>query len=66
MRALGVRGAYPGFSQDALDGFRHVLSDLTAHAGGFLAGPKAEFARCVEAAARRNSMSGFKRLSESP
>jgi hypothetical protein len=66
MRALGVRGAYPGFSQDALDGFRHLLSDLTAQAGGFLAGPKAEFARCVEAAAHRNSISGFKRLSESP
>jgi hypothetical protein len=66
MRALGVRGAYPGFSEDPLDGFRHVLDDLTAHAGGFLAGPKVDFAQCVADAARRNSRSGFKRLSESP
>jgi hypothetical protein len=66
MRALGVRGAYPGFSTDPLDGFRHLLKDLQAHAAGFLTGPKADFARCADAADRRNASSGFKRLSEIP
>jgi len=40
MRALGREGQhrYPGFSQDPLDAFRDLRSDLEAFCGDFLAG----------------------------
>jgi hypothetical protein len=41
---------YPGFSKEPLDGFRHLLSDLTHHCIGFLEGSDADFARHVERA----------------
>ena len=34
----GRRGAYPGFSADPLDGFRHLRADLEAQMAVFLSG----------------------------
>jgi hypothetical protein len=54
MQLLGVEreAAYPGFSDDPLDGFRHLRSDLERFAGGFLRRENAaqfqEFARRIE------------------
>jgi hypothetical protein len=42
---------YPGFSGDALDGFRHLLLDLEQYGSDFLAGSDAEFAKHIERAA---------------
>lgn len=39
---------YPGFSDDPLDGFRHLAHDLCAYCAAFLSGPDAEFIRVVE------------------
>jgi hypothetical protein len=64
MRALNARNEYPGFSDDPLDGFRHLLHDLERYAGDFLDGPGDEFARCVHETERFDALSGFKRLSE--
>ncbi|MFN8579375.1 MAG: hypothetical protein U0163_00150 [Gemmatimonadaceae bacterium] len=46
MEELGVRGqaAYPGFSSDPLDGFRHLGADLLRFAHDFTAGD-AQFVR---------------------
>jgi len=40
MRELGVRSEcrYPGFSEDPLDGFRHLASDLKSRTADFLSG----------------------------
>ena len=40
MKALGIAAAcaYPGFADDPLDGFRHLLSDLERFGDDFLAG----------------------------
>lgn len=37
LRWRGVQGAYPGFSDDPLDGFRHLRDDLLGPAEGLLA-----------------------------
>jgi hypothetical protein len=47
MRALGANNRYPGFSDDPLDGFRHLLHDLEHYARDFLSGPGDEFLRCA-------------------
>jgi hypothetical protein len=49
---LGRRHAshYPGFSENALDGFRHLLLDLEQYGSTFLAGSDVEFARHIERA----------------
>jgi hypothetical protein len=41
MRSLGLKGQYPGFSDDPLDGFRHLRIDLQALTG-FLEGTDQE------------------------
>lgn len=57
MRALGVpQGSnfYPGFSEDPLDGFRHLASDLTCFAEEFLAGDAAILCEAaIQEAAKR-------------
>jgi len=57
MRALGVPSGsnfYPGFSEDPLDGFRHLASDLTCFADEFLSGDAPILRRAAaEEAARR-------------
>jgi hypothetical protein len=53
MRALLGRpggAAYPGFSEDPLDGFRHLRLDLERHGAAFLTGADAELARLFDAA----------------
>lgn len=64
MRALRASNQYPGFSDDPLDGFRHLLYDLEHFAGDFLDGPGDVFARCLRETDRLNAVPGFKRLSE--
>lgn len=64
MRALKATNQYPGFSDEPLDGFRHLLNDLERYAGDFLDGPRDDFARCIQEAERFNALPGFKRLSE--
>jgi hypothetical protein len=65
---LGSRGQgqYPGFSDEPLDAFRHLASDLRTHCGAFISGDASEFGRLVAVTATRNerlsSMSGFGRL----
>lgn len=39
---------YPGFSDDPLDGFRHLAHDLRAFCAAFLEGSDADFIRIVE------------------
>lgn len=48
---LGVKGAYPGFSDDALDGFRHLAADLAGPVRPMLTCDRDEFASIVEDAA---------------
>ena len=44
MRALTEsKGDYPGYSDDPLDGFRHLLSDLEHHGEVFLSGSDGAF-----------------------
>jgi hypothetical protein len=50
MRALGVppaANAYPGFSNDPLDGFRHLKTDLESYGREFLAGDAEAFRRAA-------------------
>ena len=61
---LGQRGAshYPGFSDDPLDGFRHLRQDLEAYCGDFIEGPGDQFRACVKKAKGLQSVRGFQRL----
>ena len=49
MKALGVadRAAYPGFSDDPLDGFRHLAHDISHFADDFTTGDGAVIARAA-------------------
>jgi hypothetical protein len=50
---------YPGFSDDPLDAFRHLLLDLEQHGGDFLGGTDESLLRCIgEALAMPNTKSG--------
>jgi hypothetical protein len=51
LRVLGVKGAYPGFSDDAIDGFRYLAADLAGPVRPMLTCDRDEFASIVEAAA---------------
>jgi hypothetical protein len=51
MRELGADAQYPGFSDDPLDGFRHLLADLEGPALGFVRGEdRVQFATLAERA----------------
>ncbi len=62
---LGKNGGnqYPGFSNDPLDGFRHLGHDLAHFCGDFLNGSGEEFERCVVKAKEQEKIKGFKALS---
>jgi hypothetical protein len=63
MRALLGRDGgskYPGFSDEPLDGFRHLSYDLAHYAQDFLSGSGEEFARCVAKAKEQEKVTGFK------
>ena len=49
LRGLSAQGAYPGFSEDPLDGFRHLTQDLSGPLIGFVEGNCAEFDQVVAA-----------------
>jgi len=50
LRGLGVAGAYPGYSTDPLDGFRHLALDLAGPLSGFREGNRREYERSLQAA----------------
>lgn len=66
MRIVAGRGqhAYPGFSDDPLDGFRHLAQDLERFAAAFLTGSDAEFSDVAAEADRTPRPTGFKALSD--
>lgn len=58
MRALGVGphvAQYPGFSDDPLDAFRHLLHDLQSYAAEFLSGDAAVLRAAAPVDARRRA-----------
>ena len=67
-RAAVGRGQarYPGFSDDPLDGFRDLATDLVRFGSVFLAGTTAEFAALVTKAERTRPPRGFAALSPWP
>jgi hypothetical protein len=68
MRAvLGRRGAnqYPGFSEDPLDGFRHLRHDLERYCVDFLIRTHEAMQRIAAKAAEQTKVSGFKAFSDS-
>ena len=51
LRGLGTTGAYPGYSTDPLDGFRHLALDLAGPLCGFRDGDRSGYDRARRAAA---------------
>lgn len=49
LRLRGIHGDYPGFSNDPLDGFRHLAHDLDGPAAQILNMTKQEFTATVSA-----------------
>jgi hypothetical protein len=47
MRWLGTRRAYPGFSDEPLDGFRHLAADLAGPAAALLDIVASDFAAAL-------------------
>ena len=61
--ASGGENAYPGFSDDPLDGFRHLASDLEKFCEAFLKGSDADFEAIVVAAQNSPPKKGFSAVS---
>jgi len=61
MRSLGheQEAAYPGFSDDPLDGFRHLREDLERFGAEFLTGSAADFRRRVQWVKKNPEPEGF-------
>ncbi len=61
MLAIGLteEQAYPGFSDDPLDGFRHLKQDLVHFGGRFLNGTDAEFQQLVRWVAENPRKTGI-------
>ncbi len=61
---LGKEGGnqYPGFSDDALDGFRHLRDDLECHCDAFLTASDEEFRRIAQEAIDAARVSAKRRL----
>ena len=66
MRAVAGAGrhAYPGFSSDPLDGFRHLRQDLEQFGKAFLRTMDEDFHEFAWQAERTRPPAGFKRLSD--
>lgn len=56
------RAQYPGFSDDPLDGFRHLRDDLELHGNAFFRTVDDDFHAFAERAARTKPPSGIGRL----
>jgi len=52
LRGLGASGAYPGYGDDPLDGFRHLALDLAGPLSGFRDADRHGFERGLQAAAQ--------------
>ncbi len=68
MRAiLGPKGGnmYPGFSEEPLDAFRGLASDLETKAQAFLEGDAVAFGKLAETAKEQAGVTGMARLAES-
>lgn len=65
MRHVADRGAaqYPGFSNDLLDGFRHLAHDLEKKCTDFLSGSGDDFRSAVAKARETDRLTGFQKLS---
>jgi hypothetical protein len=50
LRGVGRTGTYPGFSDDPLDGFRHLRADLEGPLKGWVTGRYRDFAAAAKAA----------------
>jgi hypothetical protein len=50
LRGLGVTGAYPGYSDDPADGFRHLAQDLAGPLSGFRDGDRGGYELGLQAA----------------
>jgi hypothetical protein len=53
---------YPGFSDNPLEGFKHLAHDLYAYATDFLSGTGEQLRMAKAAAEKRNSLSGLQKL----
>jgi len=51
LRGIGTGGSYPGFSDDPLDGFRHLADDLAGPLAGFVAGDRLSYDSALAVAA---------------
>jgi hypothetical protein len=51
LRGLDATGAYPGYSADSLDGFRHLALDLVGPLSGFRDGDRKGYERARRVAA---------------
>jgi len=64
MRVVAERkNSYPGFSDDPLDGFKHLASDLKSFCATFLMGTDAEFEALVAQAEKSSRKKGLGALS---
>ena len=58
------RAQYPGFSDDPLDGFRHLRNDLELHGKAFLRTMDEDFHAFAERALQTKPRGGIERLSD--
>ena len=66
LQAQGVRLAYPGFSDDPLDGFRDLASDLTRFGHVFLGGTDLELTTAFDQVDASPRPRGFAALERPP
>ena len=66
MRYVAGKGiaAYPGFSQDPLDGFRHLSEDLKKYGADFLSGTGFKLKKAIIEMKKRENLSGLFRLQD--
>lgn len=62
LHALGIRGEYPGFSEDIEGGFIHLRNDLVKAGATFLTGSDSDFSTLVTANEISPRPKGFRAL----
>ena len=65
MRHVAGKGQaqYPGFSDDPMDGFKHLADDLAKYCADFLSGSGDDFKQAAATAKERDKLPGFQKLS---